>query len=126
MKTSQALHRLDRILEENLNEIMSMFGLHFQNIFAPFPLLEEMHKVRWACGVVFPAKVGVFERNISYGDIERGFVFSTLSKMKNGKSHYLDGFPCEFYKIVWDTDNDDLFNQDPAREVVTIPLLGSL
>lgn len=28
--------------------------------------------------------------------------------MKNGKSHGIDGLPCEFFKLVWDTVVDDL------------------
>jgi hypothetical protein len=56
---------------------------------------------------LFPHKVSI----VNYYRLDRDFtndeIFVALCSVKNGKSPRIDGFPCEFYKAMWDIVGDD-------------------
>ena len=101
------LHRGDGSLEEDLANIQGMFSDHFQNIFCPYLLTDTMVTPIYSCYKVVPNKVSV----VDHDRLDRYFteeeLFAALSSVNNGKSHGLDGIPCEFYKVIWDTIGDD-------------------
>ena len=51
---------------------------------------------------VIPHKVSIGDQDRLDNDFSKEELFSTLCSMQNGKSPSMNGFPCEFYKVMWD------------------------
>jgi hypothetical protein len=61
------------------------------------------------CYRVVPHKVSVVDYDRLNKDFTKDEHFAHFCSMKNGKSLGIDGFPCEFYKVMWDTIGDDFY-----------------
>lgn len=54
-----------------------------------------------------PCKVSCGDRDRLDREFSKEELFAASSSMQNGKSRGMDGLPCEFYKVMWDTTGDD-------------------
>ena len=100
------LRRVDGTLEENPTKIEGMFSVHFQNIFSAYSLSKLVLTARDAyCGVTH--KVSLSNRDKLDGNFIKEELFVALSSMLIGESSSINGLPCEFYKVIWDTVRDD-------------------
>jgi hypothetical protein len=53
-------------------------------------------------------KVSIGDSDSLDNDFMKDELFVAIYSMRNGKSLGIDGFPCEFYKTMWDMVGDDL------------------
>ena len=101
------LRRVDGTLEENPTKIEGMFSAHFQNIFSAYSLSKLVLNARDAYyGVTH--KVSLSNRDKLDGNFIKEELFIPLSSMQIGESLSINGLPCEFNKVIWDTVRDDI------------------
>ena len=101
------IRRVDGTLEENPTKIEGMFSAHFQNIFSAYPLSKLVLTAGDAYFGVVTHKVSLSNRDKLDGTFIKEELFVALSSMLIGESSSINGLPCEFYKVIWDTVRDD-------------------
>jgi len=80
-----------------------MFSGHFQNIFSDYDLSELFVALDDTFFIEMFCKVLVRDCYTWEIYFTKDEFFYALSSMPNVKSPYIDGFPYEFYKEIWDT-----------------------
>jgi hypothetical protein len=79
-----------------LEEFQLRLRLHFQNIFAKYPLIDNVIVAREVCKKVIPSKVWSTERDFLGAEIMEEDL-QDLNKMKDGEAPGLDGLLCELF-----------------------------
>ena len=51
---------------------------------------------------MIPHKVFIGDQDKLDNEFSKEELFSTLCSMQNGKCPSINGFPCDFYKVMWD------------------------
>ena len=90
-------------------------------MFSTYDLIDHVKAAMEACQKVTPTKVWSTKRDMLDDDISKEQLFNVLHKM-DMKSSGLNGFPFEFFKMMWDVVGDDLLKM--VREVFLSGKMG--